>query len=158
MSSRSALGVLFLMIVMLTACKKDKDPEPDYVALIANDTFKDWRLEKVTYVMFNVSDRIPDCQKDEIYRFYASGRGELRSGPIPCESADPTVVEPEVQASGNWEFTEGGKKMLVHWDDKQSWADQQDWVVTVNELTADKLVVTGTVFDNYIVTATFRPL
>ncbi|AHM58311.1 hypothetical protein D770_00165 [Flammeovirgaceae bacterium 311] len=155
MTIRSLSGLVLIIITLLTACKKEENvPLPENLMRLTNGSYKDWRLEKVTYILFNVVDQIPDCQRDEIYRFYSDGNGEVHSGPNPCPPADPDnpTPEPEVQATGSWTFVGQGEEIHINWQDKM------DWEARVDELTDSKLVVTGIVFDNYRVTATFRPL
>lgn len=155
MNIKGLYGLILIFLTLLTACKKEESiPLPENMLRLTNGSYKDWRLEKVTYILFNVVDQIPDCQRDEIYRFYSDGKGEVHSGPNPCPPADPDnpVPEPEVQANGTWTFVGEGAEIHINWQDKM------DWEARVDELTDDKLVVTGIVFDNYRVTATFRPL
>ncbi|EMR02800.1 hypothetical protein [Cesiribacter andamanensis] len=139
--------LLFVFLLLLgVGCKKPEPaPLPENMQRLTAGDYKDWRLEKVVYLLLNVSDQVPACQRDEIYRFYADGQGEIRSGQQPCQAS-----EPEVQNRGTWEFKDGGARLLAHWKDRT-------WDASVDELQPDKLVVTGLIFDNYVVTATFRP-
>jgi hypothetical protein len=137
---------LLLLFFALGCSKPDRAPLPENIQRLTNGDYKDWRLEKVVYLLLNVTSQVPECQKDEIYRFYVDGKGEIRSGAVPCEPN-----EPEVQNRGTWEFRDEGARLVAQWRDKT-------WDNTVDELLEDKLVVTGLIFDNYMVTATFRPL
>ena len=150
---KKGISIFIIFLILLTACSKpEKAPLPQNLLQLTNGTYKDWRLEQVNYAVLNVTNQIPSCQRDEIYRFYADGRGEIISGPMPCPPKTPDATEPDVQAMGTWEFVGNGEEIIVNWKDKKNWE------ATVNELTDSKLVVTGVIFDNFVVTATFKPL
>ena len=145
---KESLSIFFILILFISGCSKpERVPLPENVVRLTNGSHKDWGLEKVTYLKINVSSQIPACQRDEIYRFYDDGRGEILSGPTPCKTP-----EPEVQSSGSWEFTGDGETMIV------KWKNDVNWEVSVDELEPNKLVVTGKVFEDYVVTATFKPI
>lgn len=146
MTNKLILCVGIIIMMLATGCiKEEKAPLPENVLRLTSGIHKDWKVEKVTYLMLNVTGQIPACHKDEIYRFYSDGKGEILSGDIPC-----STPEPAVQTSGNWSFTGEGETLLIRWK------DEKNWEVTVNELTNNKLVVTGPIFDNFVVKATFR--
>lgn len=148
MIRNAAFSTFFILVMLMSGCSKpERAPLPENVLRLTNGNFKDWRLEKVRYIIINVTNRIPECKQDEIYRFYADGRGEILSGPNPCNEG-----ESEIQTTGTWEFTGQGETIIVRWK------DGVNWEAKVDELQPDKLVVTGIVFDNYEVTATFAPV
>ena len=147
MKHLATIAFILTFFVLLAGCSKsDPAPIPESLLRLTNGDYKDWQLEKVTYLLFNATGQIPSCQRDEIYRFYVDGTGEIRSGAARCNPAEPAV-----QSTGTWEFFEDRSKLLINWQDKRNWE------VTIDELQHNKLVVTGVVFDNYVVTATFRP-
>jgi hypothetical protein len=139
---------LLLLFFVLGCSKPERAPLPENILRLTGGDYKDWRLEKVVYLLLNVTSQVPDCQKDEIYRFYVDGKGEIRSGAVPCEPN-----EPEVQNRGTWEFRDEGARLVAEWRN-----GEVVWDNSVDELLDDKLVVTGLIFDSFVVTATFRPL
>ncbi len=145
----SITSILLMGIILLTTCKEKEEEAtvPSYLQSLTNGSYKDWELERVTYLLVDVTSRIPECQQDEIYRFYSDGLGEVRSGNTPC-----TTPEPDVQTSGTWEFRGTGENAVVYWQ------QQRSWDVEINKLVPDRLIVTGIIFDDYIVTAYFKPL
>lgn len=146
MTQRLIISVGIIMMILAAGCgREEKAPLPENVLRLTNGSHKDWKVERVTYLMLNVTSQIPACQKDEIYRFYSDGKGEILSGNVPCKTPEPAV-----QTTGAWHFTGEGETLIIRWK------EEKNWEVTVNELTNDKLVVTGPVFDNFVVTATFR--
>lgn len=140
---------LALLLFLLAACgrSEEKGTLSENMQRLTNGSYKDWRLQKATYFKIDVSGQLPECQRDEIFRFYADGKGEVRSGAVAC-----TDTEPEVQAIGRWMLNSTGDTMLVEWKQKTKWQ------IAINKLEPDQLVTTGEVFDNYEVTATFSPL
>ena len=143
----AALLIIFSLLFLPSCFRREKPPVPNANQLLSNGSHKDWILESVTYQGLSVIGRIPDCQQDEIYRFYSDGTGEVRSGSVPCDPQEPIV-----QTTGAWQLLIDGRTLLINWKDGKNWRAYMD------ELRPDKLEVTGIVYDNYEVTATFRPI
>ena len=145
----TSLSLLLLMLMAACGTSEEKGTLTlsENMQRLTNGEYKDWQLQKATYYKIDVSSQLPECQRDEIFRFYADGKGEVRSGTVAC-----TASEPEVQATGRWELNSTGDTMLVEWKQKTKWQ------IAINKLEPDQLVTTGEVFDNYEVTATFSPL
>lgn len=144
-------SIVLLLLMLMAGCGRSEEKGTltlsENMQRLTNGEYKDWRLQKATYYKIDVSGQLPECQRDEIFRFYADGKGEVRSGAVAC-----TDSEPEVQATGRWELNSTGDTMLVEWKQKTKWQ------IAINKLEPDQLVTTGEVFDNYSVTATFSAI
>lgn len=134
------------MIVLTYSCSKDdKTVAPlTKTEMIA----RAWKINTLNFtigsVTYNAMDSLPDCMKDNLYKFTSSGIYSSEEGLTKCNSTDPTVVE-----TGTWLFmlNESKLKMSVTSgsfpDDDIPWSNDIIWDLVT--LSATKMELTYTI-------------
>lgn len=127
MKTKKILVLTFsTLLLAIISCKNDESTLSVKDKLIANS----WKLQSSK--TNEVSDVIQDCQKDNILTFLSNGTYKLDSGEIKCDSV---MDESE---SGPWTLSEDEKYIIV----------DEDWEITIIELTNSKLVILEVVGKN----------
>jgi hypothetical protein len=119
----------FILSIMVSSCKK----EPiDY--LTGTSCWKQVKGEtKDVNGVWQDDGPIPACNADDCTRFTEDGKTILDEGGSKCIATDPQTVE------GTYTLSEDGKTLTL----KQG---PSSFDFTVDELTKDKLVISGSVF------------
>jgi hypothetical protein len=116
--------LLFLVVVtvagFLSGCKKKDDAKPlSKAELLASTTSKKWKLIALTAATplgsFDLFDKnnlsqvyLEDCQKDNVYIFYADKKYEEDEGATKCDSTDPQKAD-----SGTWSISADETKLTI---------------------------------------------
>jgi Lipocalin-like domain len=90
-----------LGVVLLCACGKDGIAGPDQTKLLAGDTAKVWRLDRLLENGVDTTALLLPCDRDDYLTFRADGTYALTEGPTRCNPTDTFLVE-----AGSWALAE----------------------------------------------------
>lgn len=140
----------FLLLPFLNGCNDEdaKSPEQlraEEIELLAGTEGKEWVLLTATSGGFELSQLIPNCDRDNIYFLSPGGEGEYRSGATTCEENEPDVLE-----TGMWDLSDdlGNLTLTIGIISSDS---------KILNLTKDRLQLEFTTQDGQVVVATFKP-
>jgi len=145
------LPLLFLALAaMFTGCSKDSEtvkPTDNAGLLKAKQwTITSFIVKEGNDPEENVYSSLDACFKDNVYKFQTNSKFVYEEGATRCDSGDPQTLE------GNWVLTNGDKNLTYT---AYNLASGEADVVsngTIEELTADKLVVSETQTEDGVTT------
>lgn len=121
------LAIIASCTLFFVACKKDKSPEELLTGPSCWKTVKSETRASATDAW--VEETIEACSKDDCSGFTSDGKTSFDEGATKCDPSDPQT------SSGTYTLSEDGKILTVT-------QDGFTLPFTIEELTADKLVIT----------------
>lgn len=98
---KSTLAILFIGILVMSACKKNNDDDGNKPQAILIDTNlivnKPWKLKSVYYEDNNgwqdFGPFIHPCEWDNLLYFESGGNAKVEEGALKCTTADPVFTK-----------------------------------------------------------------
>lgn len=105
------------LLLVVTACDKDKDSSPNPAASENQLVEKNWQMSAMTISPAIESEAgpisdlyawMPGCSKDDFMRFEKNGTFKGDEGASKCEDEDPQTT-----STGTWTLTDSNKKLTM---------------------------------------------
>ena len=99
---------LAILMLIVSACGSDDDPQPISEDLLAGSASKTWYL--TDHELAGVADfeDQPTCIQDDRWVFYSTGAMEQNEGASKCSPTDP-----QVYVNGSWELFPESKTLRL---------------------------------------------
>ena len=131
MKNNSFLAILTISMLAFSACGKDDSPKD---LLTGASCWKQVKVESRASANDTwIDDSLSSCSKDDCTSFTSDGKFSFDEGATKCDPGDPQT------SSGTFSLTEDGKTLVMT-------DNQLSLPFTVEELTANKLVLTFALF------------